>query len=133
MNSLKQKLGSLPKAAPVPVAADEIEPGYTLYMRGLKGGELCFWREKTMDAGGSMFKASNTEKLLLGIALSLVDKDGVRIMTPDEYDTLNDLPLQVIDRLVQEFFKLNNLGLSEAGKSEDEQDLKNSSEATPAG
>ena len=76
-----------------------------------------------------MFNASVTEKLMLGIALSLTDKDGEKIMIPDEYQTLNDVPLPVLDRLIQTFLKLNNLGTSD-GKSTDENDLKNSSGAT---
>ena len=128
MNTLKSKLSAMTQVQPVPVSADEIEPGYTLFLRPLKGGELCFWREKTLDKAGSMYDSSNTEKLMLGIALSLVDQKGERLMTPEEYGTLNDLPLMVLDRLIQTFFKLNNLGV--ATETESETDLKNSSEAT---
>ena len=129
MNTLQSKLNSMTQFQPVPISADEIEQGYTLYLRPMKGGELCYWREKTIDSSGSMFNASVTEKLMLGIALSLTDKDGEKIMIPDEYQTLNDVPLPVLDRLIQTFLKLNNLGTSD-GKSTDENDLKNSSGAT---
>ena len=129
MNTLQSKLNSMTQFQPVPISADEIEQGYTLYLRPMKGGELCYWREKTIDSSGSMFNASVTEKLMLGIALCLVDKDGEKIMIPDEYQTLNDVPLPVLDRLIQTFLKLNNLGTSD-GKSTDENDLKNSSGAT---
>ena len=129
MNTLQSKLNSMTQFQPVPISADEIEQGYVLYLRPMKGGELCYWREKTIDSSGSMFNASVTEKLMLGIALSLTDKDGEKIMIPDEYQTLNDVPLPVLDRLIQTFLKLNNLGTSD-GKSTDENDLKNSSGAT---
>ena len=129
MNILQSKLQGMSQFQPVPISADEIEQGYTLYLRPMKGGELCYWREKTIDSSGSMFNASVTEKLMLGIALSLTDKDGEKIMIPDEYQTLNDVPLPVLDRLIQTFLKLNNLGTSD-GKSTDENDLKNSSGAT---
>ena len=129
MNSLQTKLNGMLKPQPVPVSADEIEQGYVLYLRPMKGGELCYWREKTIDSSGSMFNASVTEKLMLGIALCLVDKDGEKIMIPDEYQTLNDVPLPVLDRLIQTFLKINNLGTSDSTKSADENDLKNSSEA----
>ena len=130
MNILQSKLQGMSQFQPVPISADEIEQGYVLYLRPMKGGELCYWREKTIDSSGSMFNASVTEKLMLGIALCLVDKDGEKIMIPDEYQTLNDVPLPVLDRLIQTFLKINNLGTSDSTKSaEDENDLKNSSEA----
>ena len=50
-------------------------------------------------------------------------------MIPDDYQTLNDVPLPVLDRLIQTFLKINNLGTSDSTKSTDENDLKNSSEA----
>ena len=50
MNSLQTKLNGMLKPQPVPVSADEIEQGYVLYLRPMKGGELCYWREKTIDS-----------------------------------------------------------------------------------
>ena len=82
-----------------------------------------------MEATGELAKASATEKLLFGISLSLVDKDGNKIMKPDDYGELNKLPLPVLDRLIAAYLSLNNLGIS-GGISADENDLKNSSEAT---
>ena len=128
--NLLEKLRSLPKPQTQVIDAGELEPNLELIISGLTGGELCFWREKTMEATGELAKASATEKLLFGISLSLVDKDGNKIMKPDDYGELNKLPLPVLDRLIAAYLSLNNLGIS-GGSSADENDLKNSSEATP--
>lgn len=127
--NLLEKLRTLPKPQTQVIDASELEPGAELIISGLTGGELCFWREKTMEATGELAKASATEKLLFGIALSLVDQDGHKIMKPDDYGELNKLPLPVLDRLIAAYLSLNNLGIS-GGSSADENDLKNSSAAT---
>ena len=44
MNTLQSKLNSMTQFQPVPISADEIEQGYVLYLRPMKGGELCYWR-----------------------------------------------------------------------------------------
>lgn len=128
--NLLEKLRNLPKPQTQVIDAGELEPGAELIISGLTGGELCFWREKTMEATGELARASATEKLLFGISLSLVDKDGNKIMKPDDFGELNKLPLPVLDRLIAAYLSLNNLGIS-GGSSADENDLKNSSEATP--
>ncbi len=131
MNIIKEKLKKLPKLNPIPVDASELEQGYTVYLKPMNGGELSYWRERTIDPSGDLYNSSTTEKLLLGITICLVDKDGDSLLDIKEFQTLAEVPLQLLDRLIQAFFKLNNLS-SEVNSPSDGDDLKNLSEATPA-
>lgn len=81
----------------VEVPADEIEQGFKFYLKQFNAGEkmhLFYVYENDLK------NASMDERALYSLMFMLCDKDGKRTENPEKYGVLCDLPLPVLQRLI---------------------------------
>lgn len=115
MGKLANKIKSITQKSMV-VNADEIEPGYTIKLNQMSGGAYLYWSEMCLEQKGALYRASNTEKLILAVALSIVDDEGKPEYAPDDYKALNNLPVSLLTRLIAAVLELNDLAGESAKK-----------------
>lgn len=116
MSKLSEKIKLIQNKI-INVSADEIEQGYTIPIKKMDGGTYLYWSEICMDKSGALYKASNTEKMLLALALSIVDDEGKLEYQADDYKELNKLPSSLLTRLVNEVVNINFLDGQQPKKS----------------
>ena len=101
----------------VEVPADEIEQGLKIYLKSFNAGErmhLYYIYDNDLKS------ASMDEKALYSLMFMMCDKDGNRTENPENYGALCDLPLPLLQRLMDAQSRLIN---SEEVKKSSEQTM----------